>query len=118
MKFWLTCFGLLFVGAELLQWVAELGSGQPDSVWLVLGGLGLAAVSNASHLPKLVSKAKADAVATDETDISEAKKNQSSEALRGDRAQNEPTLTQQKPLSVAQQSSEDSISFKVRLPWR
>ncbi len=105
MKFWLTCFGLLFVGAELFQWFAERGDGPLSGVWLILGGLGLAAASNAAHLPKLIGTTASDATASDETD------------------QDDPARTQieertQKSLSVAEQSAEDSISFKVRLPWR
>ena len=53
MKFGLVCFGLLFIGAELWQWLAELGSQQPAGAVLILGGMGLAAVSNAAHLPKV-----------------------------------------------------------------
>jgi hypothetical protein len=98
-KFWLTCCGLLFLGAELWGWLAELGSGQPSGAWLILGGMGLAAASNAAHLPKLGGG-----------------------NWDGDTAQSPTEKEEQKPstqpLSVAEQSAEDSISFKVRLPWR
>ena len=56
MKFWLACFLLLFVGAELLEWVMHIAvmgdSVQASGSWLILGGMGLAAASNAKHLPK------------------------------------------------------------------
>jgi hypothetical protein len=112
-KFWLTCCVLLFLGAELLGWVAELGSGHPSGAWLILGGMGLAAASNAAHLPKLGSglgggvKRVANAAELPnpaDTDQSPTAKEE------------QKPLTQ--PLSVAEQSAEDSISFKVRLPWR
>lgn len=51
MKFWLTCFVLLFTGAELFEWFSQLESWQASGIWLVLGGMGLAAASNAAHLP-------------------------------------------------------------------
>ena len=104
MKFWLTCFGLLFIGSELFQWFAELGGGQLSGVWLVLGGLGLAAASNAAHLPKLTGTTTSNLVANEASDRNPTK------------SQVEAPLP--KPPSVAQQSTEDSISFKVRLPWR
>ena len=104
MKFWLTCFGLLFIGAELFQWFAELGGDKLSSTWLILGGLGLAAVSNANHLPKLTGTTTSNP-ATDEA---------------SDRNPAKSQLEEPSPSSpsVARQSSEDSISFKVRLPWR
>lgn len=111
MKFWLTCFGLLFIGAELFQWFAELGGGKLSGVWLILGGMGLAAASNAAHLPKLAkltNSTVSDATAPDKASDHLAQ-SQPKERLK-------KPITE--PLSVAQQSAEDSISFKVRLPWR
>ena len=108
MKFWLTCFGLLFIGAELFQWFVELGGGKLSDLWLILGGMGLAAASNAAHLPKLTGSTVSDATAPDKA----------SDRL----AQTQPKGHPKEPIkglpSVAQQSVEDSISFKVRLPWR
>lgn len=112
MKFWLTCFGVLFIGAELFQWFVELGGGKFSGVWLILGGMGLAAASNAAHLPKLPTKLTSSTV-SDATAPNKASdhlaQSQPKERLK------EPIT---EPLSVAQQSAEDSISFKVRLPWR
>ncbi len=53
MRVWLSAFVVLFAIAELFEWLAGLGSWQPTGVWLILGGMGLAALSNAAHLPKL-----------------------------------------------------------------
>lgn len=98
-KFWLACCVLLFLGAELFGWMAELGDVQPSGAWLILGGIGLAAASNAAHLPKLGGGNRDEDTAESPTE-KEAQK---------------PST---QPLSVAEQSAEDSISFKVRLPWR
>lgn len=66
-KFWLSCFFLLFVCAELFEWIARLGSVQLHGVWLILGGMCLAVASNASHLPRL--SGSPDAEASEETTI-------------------------------------------------
>ena len=108
MKFWLTCFGLLFIGAELFQWFVELGGGKPSGVWLVLGGMGLAAASNAAHLPKLTGSKVNDATALDEV----------SDRLAQTQPKEHPKEPIKDPPSAARQSAEDSISFRVRLPWR
>jgi hypothetical protein len=113
-KFWLACFVLLFFSAELFQWFAELEIGQPSGAWLILGGMGLAAASNAAHLPKLGVKPEAaigpeiapPAGASVDAERSPTEKEDS------------PNGAPDRPLSVAEQSAEDSISFKVRLPWR
>ncbi|MGI8934530.1 MAG: hypothetical protein ACR2FS_10700 [Phormidesmis sp.] len=108
MKFWLVCFGLLFMGAELWQWLAELGSKQPSGAVLILGGIGLAAVSNAAHLPKL--KGAEDDSAS----------HLSSTIPAADASADQPTARQPKPdpaLNEAQ-SERGSISFKVRFPFR
>jgi hypothetical protein len=112
MKFWLACFVLLFLGAELFQWFAALEVGQPSGAWLILGGMGLAAASNAAHLPKLRMRQQEDAMAQPSKGIAApAEPNQQP-------TQKEDPQPSTKPLSVAEQSAEDSISFKVRLPWR
>ena len=107
MKFWLSCFFLLFVAAELFAWVAQIGSVQPHGVWLILGGMGLAAASNAAHLPKLSSSRETKAIAKSPPIESQVEEPQSN-----------PIPQPNVPASVAEQSQEDSISFKVRLPWR
>ncbi len=106
MKFWLACFLLLFVGAELFEWVAQIGSWHPSGVGLVLGGMGLAAASNAAHLPKLVKPAetaKGSAIASTSTEES---------------AESKTKNNLEKPVSIAEPSVRDSISFEVRSPWR
>ena len=107
MKFWLSCFFLLFVAAELFEWAAQIGGVQPHGAWLILGGMGLAAASNAAHLPKLSSSGEAEAIAENQPIENQAEE-----------PQKDSTSQPDKPTSVAEQSQEDSISFKVRLPWR
>ncbi|HEY9878010.1 MAG TPA: hypothetical protein V6D29_06115 [Leptolyngbyaceae cyanobacterium] len=49
MNLWLVCFFLLFLGAEGLQWIGQVGGlGEIDLSWTmtVLGGVGLAIASN------------------------------------------------------------------------
>lgn len=105
MKFWLVCFGLLFVGAELLQWFAELGSRQPSGAVLILGGMGLAAVSNAAHLPKMKGA---------EEDLSD----NLSGATAADCAVGQSEQSDTDPALSETQSERRSISFKVRFPFR
>lgn len=112
MKFWLMCFGVLFIGAELFQWFAELGGGKLSGVWLILGGMGLAAASNAAHLPKLTAKLISSTTSNATTP------DKASDHLAQSQPKEHLKETIPEPPSVAQQSAEDSISFKVRLPWR
>ncbi|MFK8182388.1 MAG: hypothetical protein AB8B99_03375 [Phormidesmis sp.] len=93
---------------------------EASGTWLILGGMGLAAASNAAHLPKrnaqsattpattIEQKANAEA---DDALASSGKKEPSPAGVKRSESQDEPT-------SIAAQSKEDSISFKVRLPWR
>ncbi len=120
MKFWLACFVLLFLGAELFQWFAALEVGQPSGAWLILGGMGLAAASNAAHLPKLNMKQPADAIAKPTDGIASTAVTSADTDRPATQPENqiENSHSSTKPLSVAEQSAEDSISFKVRLPWR
>ena len=128
LKFWLACFLLLFVGAELVEWVSHLGMANSElvssangvSAWLlILGGMGLAAASNASHLPNL-SRTSHTAV-NDTEEEGNTEKTVSAEEDATAKLQhstsaanvNAPELK-----SMAEQSREDSISFKIRLPWR
>lgn len=99
MRVWLVGFVLLFVSVELLEWVAQLGSSQPGSYWVVLGGLGLAAASNAKHLPKLGKSASQEKL--ESSDV--------------------PGSVQTNSVDEVEKSvdrSGDSISFRVRSPWR
>ncbi len=112
MKFWLSCFFLLFVAAELFEWAAQIGSIQPHGAWLILGGMGLAAASNAAHLPNLSRSGETEAIAENQPIENRHIENQA------DEPQKELVTQPSKPVSVAEQSQEDSISFKVRLPWR
>ncbi len=109
MRVWLTCFGVLFVGAELFQWVVQLDTWHFSGAWLILGGMGLAAASNAAHLPYLraadpsesesaLNKAGRKDGATAEVD----------RAADQDRAKQTPTS--------ALRAEQASISFKVRSP--
>ncbi|MGB7250394.1 MAG: hypothetical protein WBC73_15760 [Phormidesmis sp.] len=111
MKFWLVCFILLFVGAELFEWMVQLSRAQPTGVWLILGGMALAAASNAAHLPKadtadrpLSAASSIEPVAPIGSDVSGQSANQMA---------NQSTEGQ----SVTERSAQDSISFKVRWPW-
>ena len=93
MRIWLVGFVLLFVGVELFEWVAQLDISQAGGYWVVLGGLGLAAASNAKHLPGLSG--------------GQTKQMETSE---------EPAMREKKEKGVDR--SDDSISFRVRSPWR
>lgn len=93
------------MSAELFEWVAQIGSWQPSGMGLVLGGVGLAAASNAAHLPRLASGEVAEGSVI------------APEPARKD-VDTQKDVGSQKPLSVAEQSKQDGISFKVRSPWR
>ncbi|MEM9149873.1 MAG: hypothetical protein AAGB19_05405 [Cyanobacteria bacterium P01_F01_bin.3] len=106
MRFWLAAFVVLFAAVELFEWVTQLGSLQPTGIWLVLGGMGLAALSNASHWLRMT-----DASASDE---SVKCMEQSTVADAGDAIAQVSAANSQKAGSLADQSAQDSISFKVR----
>lgn len=110
MKFWLVCFGLLFVGAELLQWFAELGSRQPSGAVLILGGMGLAAVSNAAHLPKMKG--------AEEALSGNLSGNLSGATAAADCAVGQSEQSDTDPALSDTQPDRRSISFKVRFPFR
>ena len=109
MRLWLTCFGVLFVGAELFQWMMQLGNWQVSGAWLILGGVGLAAASNAAHLPQLGA-----------SDLGKSEPKLSSEGVRaGAITGPDKTAAPNKatPTPVSSPCAEpDSISFKVRSP--
>ena len=115
MRFWLAAFVVLFAAVELFEWVTQLGSLQPTGLWLVPGGMGLAALSNVAHWPKATD---ADGLKEEEpkrTDkvaptkpIQEKISSTSSTVV-------ERTVEQGRTLeSIADPSEQDSISFKVR----
>ena len=93
MRVWLVGFVLLFVGVELFEWVAQLEIAQDGGYWVVLGGLGLAAASNAKHLPGLSGKQTKQIETPEEPVVSEK-------------------------LEKGVDRSDDSISFRGRSPWR
>jgi hypothetical protein len=107
MKFWLACFGLLFVGAELFQWVMQI-SWQFSGSGLILGGMGLALASNATHLPR---------IRTTSADLSQVSSEKAVDQGGVDQAI--ASLPHRNLEQTAQSpTDEDSISFKVRFPWR
>ena len=67
-----SAFVVLFVAIELLDWIGQMGSVQPSGIWLLLGGMGLAVLSNAAHWPKN-SATKAQTNAQSKTDHAEAR---------------------------------------------
>ncbi len=102
MKIWLMCFGLLFVGAELFQWAIQLKIGQFSGGWLILGGMGLAAASNAAHFPQrsaIQSEPASSPPPKAAASVSKA---------------DDPGNTKRSPT----RSEGDSISFEVRSPHR
>ncbi|PZO20068.1 MAG: hypothetical protein DCF25_07300 [Leptolyngbya foveolarum] len=111
-RVWLIGFVLLFVSVELLDWVLQMGSSQPVGYWTVLGGLGLAAASNAKRLPKLSgSETKSDL-----TDASGKSVSQPKASPLAPEQSNAKTVNKSSKQAVDR--SDDSISFRVRLPWR
>lgn len=96
MRFWLSAFVILFAIAELFDWITQVDSWQASGIWLVLGGMGLAAVSNGfgSAQPPERSKKKSGTVG-------KALSKAEGECL-------EPSQ-----IEVIDRS-DDSISFKVR----
>ena len=102
MRFWLASFVLVFAAVELFNWFSALGSWHPPGIWLVLGGVGLAALSN------LPSPTKTDS-STDEVEAAQAKNKATGStepvaqvsAGQGQKVQ---------PLAA----NKDSVSFKVR----
>ncbi len=105
MKFWLSAFVLLFVAVELFDWVTQLGSLHDSGIWLLLGGMGLAALSNAKHL----------STAPDVDKVQESVEQTDKALSDADSAVPEMAVSkQQKVESLAEKSAQDSISFKVR----
>ena len=108
-RVWLIGFVLLFVGVETLDWLFQLGGS--DGYWVMLGGLGLAAASNAKHLPKLgETRADAGQIDAESFEVGQSKRN--AEKTVNKSTANKTTTDKNT------ERSEDSISFRVRLPWR
>ncbi|MBE9063095.1 hypothetical protein [cf. Phormidesmis sp. LEGE 11477] len=103
MGFWLAAFILLFVAVELFNWIAQVGDWHASGVWLVLGGMGLAALSNWKTAKGSTKDNTKDSVAVAAT-VSELSQ-QEEDCLKPSNA---------KAVSGAIDRSDDSISFKVR----
>ena len=100
MRFWLAAFVVLFVAVELFEWMAQIGSWHADGIWLVLGGMGLAAVSNWGGWNRELENGRAAVESKDEA----GKILDSSQAIG----------TEAKDADTRIERSSDSISFKVR----
>lgn len=112
MNFWLACFVLIFAAVELFQWFMQLGSWQASGPWLIVGGLALAAASNASHFA--TSSQQEDLPSTGQTQ--EDKPPQGTELAPTPLA---PTVPPSAPQAQrVGRDGQDSISFKVRSPWK
>lgn len=98
MRFWLAAFIVLFAAVELLNWITQVSSWHASGVWLVLGGMGLAAVSNW----KVEESAEDNAAETETV----AKLSQQEENFL-------ESINAKAATSVVDRS-EDTISFKVR----
>lgn len=107
MRVWLAGFVLLFVGVELFEWVTQLGSVQMSGMGLILGGMGLAAASNAGRWQK-------PGLEKGESSHPPALKTETLDTKTPDIKTPEIKL----PALEAVDRSQDSISFKVRWPWR
>ena len=99
MRFWLSAFVLLFAIAELFDWIAQVGSWQASGIWLVLGGMGLAAVSNGGF--STAQQIKGEKVESGSVEKVKGLETKQGEKLEPNKAKNLDRL-------------EDSISFKVR----
>ena len=129
MKFWLGCFVVLFAGAELFDWVMQASGGELSGAWWVLGGMGLAAASNAKHLTAIgadsapsieQSTEQSDEHSSDEhsSERSAVKQPVASPPLQPlDRNEISVKETTNSEATATTNSTEDTISFKVRLPW-
>ncbi|MEO1636847.1 MAG: hypothetical protein AAFS04_17400 [Cyanobacteria bacterium J06631_9] len=101
MRVWLTAFVILFTAVELFQWILQLPSLQPSGFWLVVGGMGLAAVSNVGRL-----------VGSGENAVKESGESQKTEGEKEELAQS--TASTVAPTASAKPDEPDTISFKVR----
>ncbi|MEL6938572.1 MAG: hypothetical protein AAFO84_05200 [Cyanobacteria bacterium J06598_1] len=113
MRVWLTAFVVLFAAIELFEWVMQLSSWQPPGLWLILGGMGLAALSNVTHLPK-VPPIKEIALAEDSAEGSTTGTHTKATGLNQPVAQIAATHQKTVDRKAAGESDKDTISFKIR----
>ncbi|MEL6882711.1 MAG: hypothetical protein AAFP09_19465 [Cyanobacteria bacterium J06607_10] len=107
MRVWLTAFVILFTAVELFQWVLQLPSLQPSGFWLVVGGMGLAAVSNFGRLV-----GSGENAVKESGESGESGESQKTEGEKEELAQStESTVA---PTASAKPDEPDTISFKVR----
>ena len=114
MRVWLAAFVLLFAAIELFEWITQLGSWQPTGVWLILGGMGLAALSNANHLPKLDSTADSTSEQSNEKTAKKKAEAQNATSANEPVALRSAAQGEKIAPQAADESDKDSISFKVR----
>lgn len=100
MRFWLSAFVVLFVAVELLDWVAHVTSLHAHGVWLVLGGMGLAAASNSGRTHLLENEQESKRVS--QSNVEKPKEDV------------QPPNKEKVDLGRGVDRSEDSVSFKVR----
>ncbi len=112
MRVWLAGFVVLFVGVELFEWFAQLGSVQASGMGLILGGMGLAAASNAGRWQKPIS---GKGESNKQPDLKAATPEIKPIEIKSPKI-NLPEIKSPEPAVVDR--SQDSISFKVRWPWR
>ncbi|MEL7053015.1 MAG: hypothetical protein AAFV85_19465 [Cyanobacteria bacterium J06634_6] len=108
MRFWLAAFVLVFAAVELFNWFAALGSWHPTGLWLLLGGVGLALLSNLPTPSDETVKSTADDK-TEGTPQAQNKATHSSEPVAQVSAGQGQAVA---PLSA--DKDKDSVSFKVR----
>lgn len=101
MRVWLVAFIALFAAVELFQWVLQLPSVRPSGVWLVVGGMGLAAASNFGRLAG---------------SSQEAVKGREGDKETGNKGEQiaQSTASAVSPTAPAKPDESDTISFKVR----
>ena len=114
-RVWLIGFVLLFIGVETLEWLFRLGGS--DGYWVMLGGLGLAAASNAKHLPKL-GDTQANADLSDSKQVADFQQVSAKTSNLEQPQRNAENAANQRTEDKNIDRSEDSISFRIRLPWR
>lgn len=105
MRVWLAAFVILFAAVELFQWVLRLPSLQPSGFWLVVGGMGLATMSNFGRLVDTGEKA---AKGSGEDEKKRGKGEQLAQATTSTVASTVSSTAPAKP------DEPDTISFKVR----
>lgn len=104
MRVWLASFVLMFAAVELFQWAKQLGGFHPTGLGLIVCGLGLAAVSNVGHI----------AGGAEPAELAEGEPSEPPAAQTTKEESASPSSSSAEPTD----RSQDSISFKVRSPWR